>query len=371
MKIIHYIPSIDRASGGVGSYMQLLAAPLGLLVELHVVTHRSDNPLPLDNAQVHLVSTWHHPQRLRREWLQLLDEVRPDVVHMNTCWVPSCAMVQRWAQARGYRVVLTPHGMLEPWIMDRHRWTRKLPALWLYQREAVRCADLLHATAESERENLLALGWNNRISVVANGVDVEAIRMKQSWHRTGKILFLSRVHPKKGVEFLISALAEIGGERREERGERNVQLLVAGEGEPSYIEELKTLAERLGVSDRVRFLGGVYGEEKWRLYREADLFVLPTHSENFGIVIAEALASGTPVVTTKGTPWQELASRHCGWWTEIGTQPTTEALTDFLRLSDDELEQMGRRGRQLVEDCYSTRKVARDMVDMYQRLSSE
>lgn len=363
MKVIHYIPSIDRASGGVGSYMQLLAAPLGRLVELHIVTHRSDNPLKMEHAQVHTVADWRHPQRLRREWLRLLDEVRPDVVHVNTCWVPSCAMVQRWAQARGYRVVLSPHGMLEPWILRRHYWTRKLPALLLYQRGAVRRADLLHATAESERENLTALGWNTRIGVVANGVDVAAIEMKHSWRRTGRLLFLSRVHPKKGVEFLLESMKALKNE--------SIEILIAGEGEPSYIEELKTLAGRLGVADRVKFLGGVYGEEKWRLYREADLFVLPTHSENFGIVIAEALASGTPVVTTKGTPWHELETSHCGWWTEIGTQPTTHALRSFLALSEDELEQMGRCGRKLIEEQYSTEKIASDMVGLYHSLSSD
>lgn len=357
MRVLHYIPSTDRTSGGVGSYMALLAKELGQMVELHVATHHTANMLPMEHAVVHELPTWTHPRLMRREWLRLLDEVRPDVVHVNTCWIPSCAMVQRWAQQRGYRVVLSPHGMLEPWILRRHYWTRKLPALLLYQRAAVRHADMIHATAESERQNLMALGWNRRIGVVANGVDVSGIEMKPSWRRTGRVLFLSRVHPKKGIEFLLESAAALK--------EAGLQFLIAGEGEAAYIEALKERAERLGVSDAVRFLGGVYGDDKWRLYREADLFVLPTHSENFGIVIAEALASGTPVVTTVGTPWEELRTCRCGWWTEIGTAATTEALRAFLALPESDLEAMGRRGRRLIEDGYSTEKVARDMVTLY------
>lgn len=360
MRILHYIPSIDRKSGGVGSYVALLAKDLGRLVELHVATHRTANMFPMENAEVHYITTWKRPLKMRCEWLKLLDDVRPDVVHVNTCWMPSCAMVQKWAQKAGFYVVLSPHGMLEPWILRRNYWTKKLPALLLYQKTAIRDADCLHATAESERANLLSLGWNTNVGVVANGVDVSDVAMKTSWRRTGKILFLSRVHPKKGIEFLLEALAGLM--------DTDFQVLIAGEGEPSYVSSLKECAARLGIAQRVTFVGGVYGEEKWRLYREADCFVLPTYSENFGIVVAEALASGTPVITTKGTPWQDLESRGCGWWTEIGAQPTAEALMSFLSCSAEQLETMGRRGRHLIEEKYSTQKVAQDMLNLYQRL---
>lgn len=260
MRVIHYIPSLDRTSGGTTAYMQLLTKELGRLVELHVVSHTSENPVKMDNCKVYFIPGIRDFMEIKRQWRILLTQLQPDVVHVNCCWMPACAFIQKWAQALGYKVVLTPHGMLEPWIMKRHHWTRKLPALWLYQRVAVMKADVLHATAESEKENLLKLGYNDRIKIIANGIDVEDIEMKSSWKRNKEILFLSRVHVKKGINFLLEAVAQL-----KEQMEGYV-IRIAGEGDAIYVNELKQLTERLGISKLVFFEGGVYGNRKWELF---------------------------------------------------------------------------------------------------------
>lgn len=360
MRILHYIPSIDETSGGVGAYMQLLTRDLGALCELHVVTHQSENERKLEGCTLHYIANkWLPWSNCKKEFIQLLKEVRPDVVHVNCCWTPLCSLVTLWAKQMGLKVVYTPHGMLEPWIMSRHYGTRKLPAILLYQRRAIRAADMIHATAESEKQNILKLGWNDHVHVIGNCVDVDSIEMKADWRRKKRILFLSRVHVKKGINFLIEAMAVLKDEFN------GYVVKIAGPGEESYVEVLKGLAQRLRVDDKVEFVGPVFGNKKFDLYREADVFVLPTHSENFGIVVTEALACGTPVITTKGTPWEELESCHCGWWTEIGTDPTAEALKAFLCLSEDELEAMGRSGRRLVEERYSCQRIAKEFMEMY------
>lgn len=363
MKIIHYIPSIDRMAGGISTYMQVLAKPLGRMAEVHIMTHASENPLVMENCKVHDIPRYRPFSGVwKKAVVDLLDSVRPDIVHVNCCWTPDCAMIQQLAQKRGYKVVLTPHGMLEPWIIKRHYWTRKVPALLLYQKAAVRKADCIQSTAESERDNLLKLGYNTNIKVVRLGIDADGIEMKRSWKKTRQILFLSRVHVKKGINFLIEAAAALRSELH------GYKILVAGEGDADYVAEMKRMIADNGLQDIVQLVGGVYGDEKWRLFQTSDFFVLPTHSENFGLAIAESLASGTPVITTVGTPWNDLNDSNSGAWIEIGTQPLTETLRKFLALSDEELEAMGRNGRKLIEEKYSANVMAEEMMEVYKDL---
>lgn len=360
MKILHFIPSIDRSSGGVGSYIQLLAKELGKLCDLYIATEKSEHQLPIENARIITIpSHWTQYYAMKKAWKELLDRLHPDLVHVNCCWMPQSAWAQQWAQTAGYKVILSPHGMLEPWIIARHYWIKKVPALWLFQKQAVCKADYLHATAESEKMNLLKLGYNNRIAVVANGIDVEHIALKSNWKRKKKILFLSRIHIKKGIEFLLEAIANL---KRQLQG---YTVYIAGEGEIEYINQLKNKVNQLQITDIVEFCGGVYENKKWNLFRDADLFILPTYSENFGIVVAEALACGTPVITTKGTPWYELETNHCGWWIELKIESLIESLKEFLQTSEQELETMGCNGRRLIEKKYSSHKVAADMLHLY------
>lgn len=363
MKIIHYIPSIDRIAGGTSTYMQVLGKELGKLAEVHIITHASENPLPISNCEIHNVSVYNPIySRFKNEVSKLFDVIKPDLVHVNCCWMPACAFVQQMAQKRNIKVVLTPHGMLEPWLIKRHYWTRKLPALLLYQKAAIQNADCLQATAESEKENLLKLGYNSNIKIVKLGIDAESIIMKTSWKKNKQLLFLSRVHVKKGINYLIEAADILRDDLQ------GYKILVAGEGDADYVASLKQQIMDKGLQDIIQLIGGVYGNKKWELFQTSDFFVLPTHSENFGLAIAESLASGTPVITTVGTPWNDLNSSNAGAWIEIGTQPLVETLRRFLSLSDGELETMGKNGRKLIETKYSAKVMAEEMMKVYDSL---
>ena len=176
MRILHYIPSIDRKDGGTSTYMQVLGKSLGLLADVHIMTHKTDHPLRIENCNLHYIP---HYKPFSGKWeaavSDILTMVEPDIVHINCCWIPDCAAIQRLAQRSGYKVVLSPHGMLEPWIIRRHYLSRKLPALLLYQKAAVRHADQIHSTADIEKENLLKLGYNKNIEVVGLGIDSDNI----------------------------------------------------------------------------------------------------------------------------------------------------------------------------------------------------
>lgn len=354
MKIIHFITSIDKSSGGTTAYMQLLSKGLKDIVDLLVITGLSPNPIELNSIDTRFldlsISRWY---KLKKEIYNLLVNEKPDIVHINGIWQPQCWLFQKVAQQLEIKVILSPHGMLDPYILQRHPFKKKL-ALKLYQYKAVKKTDYLHATSELELCNIRRLGFNQKAVIVPNCIDIFEIKPKVIWdNKIKKILFLSRLHNQKGVELLIEAVGKI---KRDD-----FELIIAGNGELNYLEKLKQQI----VEKKIHIVGGVYGEQKWDLFQSADIFVLPSFSECFGIVVAEALATGIPVITTTGTPWQELETNRCGWWVDLNVPNLVNALNEAINKTSKELQEMGLRGRKLVEEKYEIKAVAERMFLFY------
>lgn len=190
---------------------------------------------------------------------------------------------------------------------------------------------------------------------------------------------MSRMHPKKGVMELMEAWGRLVVSRQSSvvsGWECELVYTVSGELEKEYEAKVKARVKELGLEDQFIFTGALDDEKKWKAYGRADLFVLPTYSENFGIVVAEALWAGVPVITTKGTPWKELEDRKCGKWIDLpgeGSNPSdwpalVSALKEMMSMSDDERWQMGERGRMLVEEKYTWDAVVKAMVKGYESL---
>ena len=362
-KVLHFITSIDKTAGGTTAYMQLLSAELKPLVDLVVVTGLSPNPVYLEDVHVQFfdlsLNRW---CSLATEFRKFLEVSQPDIVHINGIWEPQCWLFQQVAQGLGIKVVLSPHGMLESYILHRHSMKKKM-ALALYQRRALRRVDYFHTTAQSELDQVRKLGYTQPAVVIANGIKTTDVLPKTEWKAVQNILFLSRVHPKKGIDLLIEAVAQLPATA--------LHITIAGEGDAAYVEELKRLAIQRKVAHQFHFIGGVYGKQKWELYQRSDLFVLPTYSENFGIVVPEALYTGLPVLTTTGTPWQELETEKCGWWIELNVANLTNALNEALQLNAKELKGMGMRGRQLVGEKYEIKEVAKEMKEFYTEVLNE
>lgn len=259
------------------------------------------------------------------------------------------------AQELGIKVILSPHGMLEPWIMAQNSWKKRL-GLFLYQRKAIQRAKCLHTTAEMEALNIQYLGFKTPIHIIPNGIDLNDIKGMKKDYGTKRIVFLSRIHPKKGVELLLEAWRN--------SNTNGWVLEIAGNGDENYIENLNQSARDL---KNVNFVGAKYGQEKWDFLRSADVMILPTHSENFGIVVAEALAIGVPVVTTQGTPWEDLEIHECGWWINLSVSNLENIIAKIIKTPAHELQIMGEKGRKLVTEKYEIRSVACKISDLYKK----
>ncbi len=285
-----------------------------------------------------------------------------DVAHIHGLWTPWLTHQARRFSAQGAKIVWSPHGMLTPWALNHRKWKKRI-AWILYQSRSLMAADLIHATAQAEVEDVRRVGLCNEVAVVPLGVHLGEILQRESRpERKRTILFLSRVQKKKGLLNLMEAWKVIRQE--------NWRVVIAGPSQEGYIEEVLSRAAENGVAESVTYLGPVFGEAKNRLYASADVFVLPSFSENFGSVVIESLAQGVPVITTKGTPWGELETERCGWWIDIGVEPLAAALRAAMALTDAERAAMGARGRALVEAKYRWPVLGRNMLAAYEKILS-
>ena len=369
MRVLHVIGGLSHDSGGPSRSVQGLVAGLNTAgIEAWLLSLNKGEEPWIDDV-THFVNG--------ESFGDVSARIKPDIVHMHGIW--SMALHQCVLICRRWKIsyVIAPRGMLEPWSLQQ-KWLKKRIARWLYQDRDLKYAAALHATAESEAEQFRRLGFKNPIIVSPNGVNVPKVVVSRqslvvSRERDRRILFVSRMHPKKGVMELVEAFSRLVVSRESlvVSGWR-VELVytVSGEFEKEYEAKVRARVNELGLQEQFVFTGALSDEEKWAAYARADLFVLPTYSENFGIVVAEALWAGVPVITTKGAPWGELEAVKCGKWIGIGVDPLAKALSEMMSLSDDELRRMGENGRRLVEEKYTWEAAVKAMVKGYELVAS-
>lgn len=287
-----------------------------------------------------------------------LRALAPDVVDVQGLWQDPSRVDLAHHRRTGTPHVVTPRGMLDPWAVRRSRWKKALVRAAFEDAHLARAA-CLRVTAPMEADHVRAFGLRRPLAVVPNGVDLPTGRRPAAELRpTRRLLFLSRVHPKKGIAHLLRAWAALAP------AFPDWELVVAGPDEVGHTDEMRRLAREL-AAPRITWPGPVHGDAKSRLYHASDLFVLPTHAENFGLVVAEALAHEVPVVTTTNAPWRGLETEHCGWWFDLADGPLEAALRDALARSDDDRAAMGRRGRAWMERDFGWDRVGRAMADVY------
>ena len=291
---------------------------------------------------------------------QLLRGVHPDVVHIHGVWSLYLAAFALTAIQNRIPVIVAPHGMLEPWSL-KVRASRKSIAMSLYQRQILAAASAFHTTSQMEADNLHRLGIGSvPIFVVPNAVAEPPIRSEAHTPVPGAkrtMLFLSRIHEKKGLDILLEAWNDLRPSQW--------RLLIVGSGDPRYVARLQQFCRLHEVPD-VTFVPHVDGESRETLFRDASAFVLPTYSENFGNVVAEALIRGLPVITTTGTPWSEIVGRRCGWYIEPTTSELKRAIAEVAATDPSTLAHMGARGREYAVGNFTLPVVRKGLLNMYQ-----
>ena len=380
MNIIHAVPTLGQSGGGPPrSVSQLCNALVARDISIGIVTavDVNDPIAPLD-SRITLIGVEAMGDtflgRLKACDFSIgLDRAHFDssisVIHQHGIWLRSSHATSRYARRNNIPLVVAPRGMLEPWALNHSKWKKKC-AWKVFQQRDLSCATAFHATAHSEAESIRRLGFNQPIAVIPNGVVMSKagdLKLKiadggadaqSSDKKTA--LFLSRINPKKGLPMLLDAWS-----RLEPKGWR---LVIAGNDDSNHLPVVEASIAKHGLEEKVYLVGPLFGEAKDAAFRDADLFVLPSYSENFGIVVTEALGSNLPVLTTTGCPWQELESHGCGWWVDPTVSALKAGLRDAFSKSDCELQHMGQRGRLLVENKYQWPEIARSMAEFYRWL---
>jgi len=377
MNVLHYLPSLDPVEGGVVAHVSDLAIlTSGAGVRVRIATSSAEPcPTSLRRAEgVDLVEIGPLNRRTRllsRSQLESIEVLArdADVVHVHEAWTTANNQIARRLRRAGKPYVVTPHGMLDEWCLAHHAF-RKRVYLHVLGSRLLRGAERVLLCAQGELDQSERWFGGTPGCVVPAATDLTPFAVlpgpgaaqEQVDGAAGDdpvVLFLSRVHPKKGVEVLIDAASMLAS------GGQRFRLIVAGPGEEKYAAQLRERCKQGGIEDRCEFVGMISGSLKVSLYERASVFALPTQQENFGLVLTEAMAARTPVITTKGVDiWPVIEASGGGFIVDR----TPEAFARAIKHVLDDLEageRMGQAGRDWVFAHLGCEVLAARFIEIY------
>lgn len=297
---------------------------------------------------------------LKQTLLAFRRVLRNDVVHISSVFYPAAFATGIVARILGKKLLWSPRGELDPIALE-HSKGRKRPVLAML-RALVGRAPVYHSTCDEETAYIRGVfGRDTRVVQIPNYLEIpDRVERKAADY----ILFIGRIHPKKAIDNLIEAVTL----SRRFMGS-GFELRIAGTGKPEFEAPLKEQVARLGLENRVRFVGQVEGAEKQELLANARLMVMPSHTENFGVVVLESLAQGTPVIASRGAPWKILEEENVGLWSDNSPPSLATAIDRMLSLPDSEYEEMRDRCRPLVEREFDISGNISKWLEVYRSLA--
>lgn len=376
--VLHLSNVMGSASGGVGAVVEsYIRSHIRCNEHCHLWYAGRADLMDLKNFHPHAVSIKEIgfnnfiPPSLFYEFNRLIHP--GSIIHQHGVFKP-ISLLTLTANKCAVRIV-SPHGYLEPEKMMVSSRKKKL-AMSLYELLNLKCSDALIACSDQEAGHLKSLNLAVPIYVVPNSIEnkmcvsesdnnkIKSFRTKYNLNDDVKVLgMLSRIHPFKGHDLLIDVVFDL----KEIFQRQKWVCFIAGVDENGYEEALKKNVSDRGLGELIKFVGPQFGEDKITFYDAIDCFVLPSRGENFGIVIAEAMARGLPVVTTKTTPWRILSDMHCGWWLDRDKAEFGRSISAILSMDDESLRQMGQIARGYVVKNFTHEKT----FDLLQKVYSD
>ena len=385
MKILHIIENIDESYGGPAKSVPFLCKYLqqkGIDVSINSVKIKeyennviiNDNQITWNNYKNTFSVFFKYSISFKKGLENQIKEFNNVILHTQNQWTYQAYCT--YNQAKKYKIPLicSVRGSMSPWALGQYKYLKKM--FWyVFQKRIFQEADCIHCTTAQEAQFTRDRGINTPIAVISNGVDLEEFNDRIDEQTAKKdlnlninkkyILFLSRIHKSKGLDILINAWSKL-----QDRYPGWNIIYVGPIEDTKYHDNIQNLIKSFNLNS-VKYLGVLKGNERIKAYNASNLFVAPTWSENFGISIAEAMASGLPVITTKNTPWEILKKENCGWWIDLNEEALKNALEDALKSDADLLEKMGNKCRNLIFKDYSWKIQTEKMIEVYRWLLSE
>jgi len=380
MRVLHVIPSLSAAHGGPTRALVMMERQLSALgVTVHTITGDDDGPgrrngkylgEPLtENGATHRYfrrqTQFYSVSLPLARWLRRY-VADYDLLHIHALFSFSSMAAVHAARRAGVPYILRPLGTLASYgVQQRRPWLKRL-SLTCLEGPALRHAAAVHFTSAEEQREAGALGLPMRGVVIPLGIEdavpaVDVLVRAQFPALAGSryLLSLSRLDPKKNIEGLLRAFAQCSPQWS------GVKLLVAGSGASAYVEALKALANKLGLSDHVVWAGQVDGDLKARAFAGAELFVLPSFSENFGIAAAEALMAGVPCVLAQGVAIaQDVTAAGAGL--AVTPDPASIAVALLQLMADSNIRaQMSVQAKALAQEKYSAPAMGTRLLELY------
>ena len=292
-------------------------------------------------------------------YLKRMISIKPHIIDVQGLWSSSSILNLIYSKLTSTPYIVTPRGMLEKWAL-KQSYYKKFFFYHLIEKYNIRYASCLRATSKMEAKNLREMGFKNVIIDVPNSIKIPKLNIKFKYKKKKikRLLFLSRLHQKKGLIELLNAWKYIHNKYLD------WELVICGYDENNYKDKMIELAKDLKLK-RVLWKKSVTGKDKDKLYKSSDLFILLSHSENFGLAIAEALSYYLPVITTIHTPWKDLKKYNCGWCIDLKMKNIVKTLENAIRLEQKKKILMGKRGRAWMIRDYSDQSIGIKMQSVY------